>query len=352
MTTQTKSRNIVVGAIGAGQIVREQHFPILAAIPQVRLAWVADIDRKSTVALADVYGCAALDPGVLTEDRLGGIDVLLVAVPFGARTPYYDRLQAGFSNVSLFIEKPLARTLLEHQRIVSLRPAHQVACDYFRRASPAVRFMKRMIAEGFWGKLKECRFGVGGLGGYSVGDKYYADAAMSGGGLLMEIGVHCLDAILFCADAVPVGKVTGRMIMENGIDLHTRASTMLQLRDGANVPFAFVVTILEETKGCLEFVFEQHTVSFSLFDDRGIEVRKTQGRSGYRITDDALILSGRQTLASFWMRFFESLATGIVNETSAASSIGVTRLVEAGYTLAGYSIVLEPEVNGPTEVSP
>jgi predicted dehydrogenase len=345
MTGISTRGKLIVGALGAGQIVREQHFPVLAALQQVQLAWVADIDQKAAGALAQVYNCPALNANEVSDDRLNEIDILLVAVPFGARAAYYNRLETGFSNLSLFIEKPLAKIALEHRRIANLRPHHRVACDYFRRVNRVVRQVKLMMAEGFWGKLRECSFGIGGVGGYSVGDKYYADPAIAGGGLLMEIGVHCLDAVLFCSGGAPVGEVAGKMITDNGIDIHTQCAARLRLGDGSDVPFNFVVSMLRETSGCLQFVFDQHTLSFSLFDDRGAEIRRNGGKSGYKIVDDAAPLSGRQTLACFWLRYLEGLTGGVPNETSAVSSLGVTQLVEAAYQLTAASTVGIPDEN-------
>ena len=349
MTGQFTPSNFIVGALGAGQIVREQHFPVLAALPQVQLAWVADIDQKAAGALAQVYNCQALNANEVSDDRFDEIDILLVAVPFGARAAYYDRLETGFTDVSLFVEKPLSKTAREHRRIANLRPHHRVACDYFRRVNRVVRQVKLMMAEGFWGKLRECRFGIGGVGGFSVGDKYYADPAIAGGGLLMEIGVHCLDAVLFCSGGTPVGEVTGKMITDNGIDIHTQVGVRLRLGDDSDVPFSFVVSMLQETSGCLQFVFDQHTLSFSLFNDCGAEVRKNGGKSGYKIADGAPPLLGRQTLACFWLRYLEALTAGVPNETSAVSSLGVTQLVEAAYQLTAASSVRIPDGNAVTD---
>jgi len=340
--TQRSSEKLTVGALGAGQIVCEQHFPVLAALPQVSLAWVADTDKEAASNLANVYQCTSLKPEELTDSVLGGIDILLVAVPYGVRSQYYDRCVRGAQQLSFYIEKPLARTVAEHLQIANIRAPHRVACGYSRRAHHVVRLMKRMIKENFWGTLRECRFGVGGVGGYSVGEKYYSNPGVSGGGLLMEIGVHCLDAVLFCSDGSPVGNITGRMIAENGIDLHTHGTTSLSLIDGTSVPFSFEVSMLKATSGCLEFIFDRHVVSFSLFDDKGIQVKALGSKSGYTVSGIENALTGRQMLASFWIRYLEGLKTGCVNETSSITSLGVTKLVEAAYLLANSSSVNLP----------
>lgn len=333
---------MTVGALGAGQIVYEQHFPVLAALSEVSLAWVVDTDNQAASNLAKVYQCGSLRPEELTDRVLSEIDILLVALPYGVRQRYLNQCFQGAPQLSFYIEKPFAKTVGEHLKLAHMREPNRVACGYCFRAHHAVKLMKRMIAEEFWGALRECRFGIGGVGGYSVGDKYYSDSKISGGGVLMQIGVHCLDAVLFCSNGNPVGKVTGRMITEDSFDLHTHGTTMLKLGNGTSVPFSFEVSMLKETSGCLEFIFDRHVVSFSLYDDKGIQVQTLGSRGGYTVKCVQSNLTGRQMLASFWMRYLEALKTGDGNETSAIDSLGGTKLVEAAYCLESISSVNLP----------
>jgi predicted dehydrogenase len=307
-------------------------------MPGASLAWVADVDMSSARLLARAFKCLPVEPREI-DGHLHGIDVLLIAVPYGVRLQYYERLRKVSADVSLFVEKPVARTVAEHISICGLRPPHRIACGYSRRVLPVVEAVKQMIGEGFWGRLNECSFGIGAVGGYSVGDKYYADPVMAGGGLMMEIGVHCIDAVLFCTGGTPAGDITGQMILDNGIDIHTKAETQLRLADGTNVPFAFEVTLLEETEGRIELVFDRHVLSFSLFDDSGILVRKIGGKSGYTVAVALPRLTGYQMLGRFWMRYFEALETGVVNETCSVTSLGVTQMVQAAYELVGCRVV-------------
>ena len=85
-------RSLTVGAIGAGQITRELHFPVLAAMPELTLSWVMDVDHKSARTLGRLYHCRALTPDEI-ENTLDKTDILLVAVPYGARHCYYENIR-------------------------------------------------------------------------------------------------------------------------------------------------------------------------------------------------------------------------------------------------------------------
>ena len=326
----TKDR-LRVGCIGAGQIVREQHFPVLAALPCIELTWVADIDAKAASRMGREFQCAS--PAVAD---LGGwinqVDVVVLAAPYGVRQPYFDLLAAATSRPAILVEKPFAKTLAEHRSIVALRSAERVACNYCRRQSSSVQTVRRMVRDETFGPLQECRFGLGSIGGYSVGEKYYSDPKLAGGGLLLEIGVHAIDVMLYCTGAQPSGSLCGRMEVDHGFDIHTEGRLNLRLQSGAEIPLQFEVSLMKETSGVLEFVFPNHTVDLALFADAGLRLRSRRGEA-FEIKPTGGAPIGYPLLAAYWLEFLGGVATGIANETSARCSEGVTAIIEAAYQL-------------------
>ena len=102
-----RDRTLSVGVVGAGEIARIAHLPVLAAMPEVSLAWIADRDPERARVLAQGFGARALPlPGDLT--RLPEADVVLLALPYGARAAYYEAL-AGRDSALLY---PLAALLV------------------------------------------------------------------------------------------------------------------------------------------------------------------------------------------------------------------------------------------------
>ncbi len=330
-----------IGVLGCGQIAVEQHLPVLSALPDTRITWLADIDEKSAAQVAQVYGSRVASLRHLAA-ALGDIDVLLVTAPYGARGPYYEVIRTTNPELAVFVEKPFARTVVEHLEISTMRRPGRIACGLSRRATPNVIAVKHMLLDGFWGKLRECRFALGGIGGYSAGEKYYSDPKLAGGGMLIEVGVHCLDAVLHCTGARPTGTLEGSMILDGGFDVHTDARVQLGLPDGSTVPFSFRTTMLEETDGNIELVFDHHRVVFSLFDTAGVRASRLGSDFFVRVAAGDANASSFRSLAKFWQRFFTAVRTNEPNETSAMDSIGVTRILEAAYGLARSRSVVLP----------
>jgi predicted dehydrogenase len=133
-----------IGVLGCGQIAVEQHLPVLAALPDVHIAWLADIDDKSAAQAAQVYGCRTASLRHLAA-ALGEIDILLVAAPCGARGQYYDVIRDGNDALAVFVEKPFARTVSEHLAISAMRRPGRIACGLSRRATPNVVAVKNML---------------------------------------------------------------------------------------------------------------------------------------------------------------------------------------------------------------
>ena len=111
-TPQTVAGRLRVGVIGVGYLGRF-HARIYAAMPDVELVGVADIDAAAAADVAAQHDCAAYtDPGAL----LGKVDAVSVVVPtvYHAEVarPYLER------GVHMLMEKPIAPSYAEALAVV------------------------------------------------------------------------------------------------------------------------------------------------------------------------------------------------------------------------------------------
>src|SRR6266545_2984871 len=111
-----------VGVIGAGSIVTKAHLPMLAAMEDVAMSWIYDrvADRATEAGLAYQLQVLRAEEEVTKYPT----DIVLVAVPYGVRRPYYAALRTP----ALYVEKPFARTMDEHRNLCSERHSYQIAC--------------------------------------------------------------------------------------------------------------------------------------------------------------------------------------------------------------------------------
>ena len=321
-----------VGIIGAGEIVTNGHLPVLKALSQFRVEWITDADAEKAGSVARAYGVRAItlpaNPGDLPP-----VDIFLLAIPFGARGPYYSAFESRGS--ALYVEKPFARTVKQHREICAPRQPFQIACGLQRRSSGTAQLMRRVVEGGLFGKLQRMSFEFGKRGRISTGS-HQSKLALAGGGLLFEVGVHGVDACLFIAGARAIEVHSANMVVEQGFDIHTDCLLTIERRNGDRVEAQFKVTCLEDTSERVHCTFEHATVSFSLFSGGDIQVRPPGGGEPMQLSDPLLGVrpqTGFEKAAHHWLGFARGLDEKQPNWTSAMDSVLTTEALERIYEL-------------------
>lgn len=182
---------LAVGMIGAGRVGAKRAGAIAQA-PNTRLVAVADRDPQRAQALAQAHGCRAgetWEAVVAARD----IDAVVVATPHRWLAPI--TLAALEAHKHVLCEKPLAMTAEEAERVVAaaLRNGTKLKTGFNHRHHPALREAHALARAGRIGRLLflRCRYGHGGRAGYA--EEWRADPAESGGGELLDQGIHALD---------------------------------------------------------------------------------------------------------------------------------------------------------------
>jgi predicted dehydrogenase len=329
----TSNNAFKVGILGAGNVVKRNHLPALMAMPNVEISWIADknLNRAQEVAKSYHLSTCDLSSGLQTFPKT---DIVLLAVPFGVREPYYDALSQ--MNAAIFVEKPFARTAAAHRKLCSTFADSQVACGFNRRAWGLVQFFKKVLDNDLFGKVRRVRFGLGLLGGIVAATHYMADAQMSGGGMLIETGVHGIDTVLYCLDAQGAELMDGRMIAENGHDIHCDGVFTLTTSKGERVPFEIEVSRMKNTINKIEFQFDNCNVSFAIFGESQLWVESKDGKLRTLLTDrsNCYPFTWHQVSREFWQTFMNGIERGEANYTSAIGSVVTTLVIEQLYGLA------------------
>ncbi|MDX8538531.1 Gfo/Idh/MocA family oxidoreductase [Mesorhizobium abyssinicae] len=134
---------------------------------------------------------AASFDGLLAMDA----DVAIIASPPGYHADQSTKaLEAG---MHVLCEKPMATSVSEADRILAAAAANNlhVATGLVRREFPATRSIKAMLEAGMIGRLRSVSCFEGGPFQWPVASVSYFSFAESGGGVLQDIGTHCLDLL-------------------------------------------------------------------------------------------------------------------------------------------------------------
>ncbi len=190
-----KLRYALIGCGGCGV---GKHLTAYAMYPDdVELYGVCDIDAKKAQAAATRFDVPHVftDYTALLADPK--IDVVSVATPNCLHAPIaIAALQAG---KHVHVEKPIAMSTAEAEAMVAARDRAgkllMVALN--NRFTESSRFAKRYIDEGHLGEIYHARCGWRRRQGYAMRGTWFADKEQSGGGPVIDLGVHFLDLTLF-----------------------------------------------------------------------------------------------------------------------------------------------------------
>ena len=192
MTPATTRTRLGLALIGCGEVTGAKHLPALRHVDAVQVLVLADPDREKRERLADRFQVPHRVADVHEALAIAGVDAVGVATPPGVHADV--ALPAMDAGKHVWIDKPLALTADECRRIVdaSTRGRTVVMTGFHMRYHRLVGEARAIIASGRLGTIESIR---------STWYSPRADLGLpawrwqreSGGGALVEIGVHHYD---------------------------------------------------------------------------------------------------------------------------------------------------------------
>lgn len=183
------SRDLGVAIVGCGLIGRKR----AAALTRARLVACVDVDRDRARQLAAaVPGAEASDSWQSTVAR-DDVDAVIVATTNDALSRISRAAVEAGKHV--LVEKPAGRSAREVEAVrnAATRSGCRVRVGFNHRYHPALRKARELVDSGVLGPLMfiRARYGHGGRLGYER--EWRANPEMSGGGELIDQGVHLID---------------------------------------------------------------------------------------------------------------------------------------------------------------
>ena len=178
-----------VGIVGCGVIGRKR----AGALGDARLVACADQDTERAETLASVSGTAEVEREWNRLIRRPDVDIVVVATTNDALA--HVTLAAVEAGKHVLVEKPAARTSAELATVMTAQHGTgvHVRVGFNHRYHPALQKARALVDSGTIGPLMfvRGRYGHGGRVGYEK--EWRADPAISGGGELIDQGVHLID---------------------------------------------------------------------------------------------------------------------------------------------------------------
>ncbi|MDF2713466.1 MAG: gfo/Idh/MocA family oxidoreductase [Paenibacillus sp.] len=201
MTAKTK-----VGVIGAGNI-SEQHIKAYLSNPNVELYALCDMNEERANAKAAKHQVGNVYANHLDLLNDPHIEAVSICTWNNAHAPIaIDALRAG---KHVLVEKPLCMTVEEALRVEeAVRSSGRVLqVGFVRRYADNTQILKQFIDNGDLGEIyyakASCLRRIGNPGGW------FSDKDRSGGGPLIDLGVHVIDLCWYLMGKPKVKSISG-----------------------------------------------------------------------------------------------------------------------------------------------
>ena len=260
-------KNVTVGIIGAGGVVRSIHLPGFRSCPGAEVVAAC----SPVPGEAEALGVPSTYPSYEDLLRRTDIDAVVVATPTYLHPPI--AIAAARAGKHVLCEKPLGLNLREAQEIYAAAQSagvvHMTGFTY--QFTPAFQYMKHLAGKGALGKLRTVRAAyLMALSSHLLG--WRSTIAQAGSGVLADIGSHLVYLVHLVAG-----------------DVERVCASQTKFREDPNSDVEDWVAFIADLKGGIRGTFEISRVcpgrGAGITEDMFIEVYGSEGGAAFSMQD-------------------------------------------------------------------
>jgi len=331
-TRPTGARRPRLGFLGVGWIGRHR-LEALAASGTGEIVVISDPDREMAEA------ARAVAPGVETVDSLAslldaGLDGLVIATPSALHAE--QSIAALERGVAVFCQKPLGRTAAETHRVIETARHNDLllGVDLSYRFAEAFRAVREVVRAGEIGEVFAAELVFHNA--YGPDKPWFFDPALSGGGCVMDLGIHLVDQLFWVLGPRRATSLSSRLFaggrpLEDPSRVEDFATARIDLEDGATAQLACSWNLPAGREAIISATFygtaggaAVRNVNGSFYD---FAAERFHGTHTETLVEPPDAWGGRAAVA--WA---ESLAAGArFDAAAAAETIVVSRVLDGIY---------------------
>lgn len=256
------------GVIGCGGIADRRTIPGLLLADNAELVAVMDTNADAAKKVAQKYGVEKYSDNIDDILSIDELDAVYIATPVFCHKE--QCMAAARAKKHILVEKPIGINVAEAEEIAEFcrREGVRFGAGFMMRFHAYHQKMRELISEGRLGELVSARAQF--TCWYPVIENCWRqDVKLSGGGAMMDMGIHCIDLIRYITglEAESVTAMTGNQIFDYSVE--DAGAAVFRMQNGAlcyvdasfNIPDAAAVCKLEfyGTKGsiCAEGTISQ-----------------------------------------------------------------------------------------------
>ena len=341
----------VIAVIGCGRIARNAHFPAFSEMDNIRIKYACDIiPGKAEEMKKDfpiIENCILDYKEAITDPE---VDIVYVLTPnYAHYTVTMDALAAG---KHVFCEKPITVNYELSCKMAeeANKRGLMLNIGVCNRYNKSIEMLEEMNREGKFGNIYHvyCSFrsfrSIPGLGGA------FTTKEQSGGGVLIDWGVHFLDLVLYILGGAKLQNVTCDAYCEMAKDMKSYkygymwAEDTADIENGTNDVDDFISGYVRTDKASISFngAWAQNIDKTEMFIDfLGDKCGARLSYGGkFEITDGATLetITPEYDIPNMYLceskAFVESVVTGVKNRSHIDNILESAKLLDTLYVSA------------------
>lgn len=225
-----------IALVGLGEYAIGQLAPALQTTKECYLAGLVSGSAEKANAIKEQYNLPAQN--IYSYENFDAvkdnpaIDIVYVTVPNHLHAEYTIRAAAAGKHV--ICEKPMAITVADCDRMIEAckQAGTMLSIDYRLHFDPYHLELARLGQQKVYGDIKSL---VAEFGQVSANEGWRLDKKIAGGGALMDLGIYCLQAVMYITGMEPVA-VTARALPVSDttkfIDIEDAIEWQMEMPDG------------------------------------------------------------------------------------------------------------------------
>ena len=318
------------GIIGSGGIAQKRTIPGLLLAENAVCEAIMDLNPDLLAQVGDRFGIARRTASVENLLAQPDIDAVYIATPvFCHKEQVFQAADAG---KHILLEKPMGLTAAEGEEMRAYCAARGVklGVGFMMRFHGAHEAIKALIRDGEIGEIVSA-FAKFNCDYPPSGNLWRQTKARSGGGAMMDMGIHCVDLLqhMTALKAVAVTAFTGNQIYPYP-DTEDAATAVLRMNNGALFTVEANFNLSDAMGGC----------RFEIYGTKGrITAEQTLGQTETGtvtcVTTDGDCRTVAYDTKNMYTKEVEGFAAAILNDTDvpvpAEDGIFNQTVVEAVY---------------------
>ncbi len=330
------------GVIGCGGIADRRTLPGMMLADNAQLVAVMDADKTAAERVAEKYGAEYAFDNYEDLLKLDEIQAVYIASPVFCHKE--QCIAAAKAKKDILIEKPMALSVADAEELAAICEAEGVklGVGLMMRFHSYHQKIRELIAEGKLGEIVSARAQL--TCWYPPMENCWRqDRSLSGGGAMMDMGIHCIDLIRYITglEIAEVKGMAGNQVFDYSVE--DAGAAIYRMENGAlcyvdanfNIPDAAAKCKLEfyGTKGS---VFAEGTIS--QVEGGRIEVLCMEEVGGYDASqnrEEIMPLEINVEFGNMYTKEIEAFGRAVAGEgeipVTAADAIKSQRAIEALY---------------------